>query len=229
MFFTLLAFSSLVDLANPLLREKILLKLRLNSVNLLLMQYDTGDSQESQPMQNIERYYRKLFESASRDEYIQSKIINYEAAWPVNSLVYWADYVQKRSENHFDGYLRYKIDRRDICNSVIYSFDHLDAQFTQKRVYFTVMLNIYEYIREYNPKRIPELLRDFVMVFFFQRPNSRTAQESAIRLLASKYEKPEIGEDAIQNLPSRFDDPFYHYFQLKSVRKCYPQAVLHVK
>eukprot|EP00834_Sanchytrium_tribonematis_P006302 NODE_452_length_7258_cov_0.721050.p2 type:complete len:372 gc:universal NODE_452_length_7258_cov_0.721050:1276-161(-) len=151
--------------------------------------------------------YKGLFD---RKDFKSSDIINLELAWPVNALIYAAEW--------FDDQRPAQEKVKNVVRLIIVSFNQLGAEFTQ-HVYYNLMIQLFENVFETQQSRLSDLLRDFATFIFVYRPNSQQSQRETLEHLSEKY-----NYRFTYNLVGKtFSDRFVAYFLRADVSLKYPK------
>eukprot|EP00834_Sanchytrium_tribonematis_P008713 NODE_1135_length_2061_cov_0.325688.p1 type:complete len:294 gc:universal NODE_1135_length_2061_cov_0.325688:1470-589(-) len=197
-----------------------------------------------------DKYHDLLIKPNLRSkEFITKTIIILDPGWVVNSFYYLAQFrneiIQKFSLQLFHSH----------CKVVIIATQLVSSQFSQNSVYRIVMSNLFNHVSSLIPDKIPELLGDFAVAFFVDRPNTREKQIAYINALISKYEMIHILKSVLRKFPAiihqtvkeflgieelilpnllnLLSDPirdvFIEYFKNEDVIKWFPKDLQHRK
>eukprot|EP00834_Sanchytrium_tribonematis_P006871 NODE_551_length_6164_cov_0.432811.p4 type:complete len:219 gc:universal NODE_551_length_6164_cov_0.432811:4931-5587(+) len=187
---------------------------------------------EAQEKQNGINYFnmvkrndiQPLSEEASEAKYFGffrnpfdfKEIIKSNPAWPVLALYYAGKWAQEGKDNW-----------NHICIMVIGSFTKLGEEFEQFPFYH-VMNELYVRVSESNPTKIHNLMLDFAVYFFVNRPLNRDAQKKAFLDISKKYGYPEVGleySSQLDGLSTPYKDRFATLFRNPNVVANYPQEL----
>eukprot|EP00834_Sanchytrium_tribonematis_P003357 NODE_127_length_17034_cov_0.369590.p7 type:complete len:281 gc:universal NODE_127_length_17034_cov_0.369590:1323-481(-) len=144
------------------------------------------------------------------------EIINFDLAWPVFALYYAGKWAKERKDKW-----------NEVCKLVIVSIFHFGEELSQPRFYH-VMNELYDKVSESNPDQIHDLMLDFAVYFFVNRPLNRNAQKKAFLEISEKYGNPQIGvvySNQLGELSSPYYDRFVKLFRNEKVTANYPQAL----
>eukprot|EP00834_Sanchytrium_tribonematis_P004640 NODE_240_length_11935_cov_0.818773.p5 type:complete len:294 gc:universal NODE_240_length_11935_cov_0.818773:11694-10813(-) len=197
-----------------------------------------------------DKYHDLLIKSSLRPkEFITKTIIILDPGWVVNSFYYLAQFrneiIQKYSLQLFHSH----------CKVVIIATQLVSSQFSQNSVYQIVMSNLFNHVSSLIPDKIPELLIDFAVAFFVDRPDTREKQIAHTNALISKYDMIHIPESILKKFPAiihqtlkeflgieelilpnllnLLSDPirdvFIEYFRNEDVIKWFPKELQHRK
>eukprot|EP00834_Sanchytrium_tribonematis_P006177 NODE_431_length_7570_cov_0.606263.p3 type:complete len:325 gc:universal NODE_431_length_7570_cov_0.606263:7237-6263(-) len=155
--------------------------------------------------ESIEAMYIFIFQQVLFKNHYNPTLCNLEPAGPVNSLFYFSKYLKSNS---------LKLGEMDrIWSLIMTSMDNNGVYFTQNGVYTAVMNDLYGIVMKNHIKDLPNLLKQFAIKFFTNRPTSRKQQLNVILALIDEFGNGELDISMYQyDLPIKFQDPFQFTF-----------------
>eukprot|EP00834_Sanchytrium_tribonematis_P005621 NODE_353_length_8928_cov_0.455204.p1 type:complete len:516 gc:universal NODE_353_length_8928_cov_0.455204:3188-1641(-) len=189
---------------------------RINTNNLLHYYTEYTDlstlNEKHGSIQNMYETIFKVFRFSLLD------LVNLEPGCIVNVLYYAAEHLKHKLESvsdNLDESSDVYWDIHDVPFRAILLLQQYDNRLTQNWVYYKLMIELFDAVFSSDRfKETPQLLKDFAMMFFMNRPINKQAQIEAIENLLTDYGHFGLASQHIDKLPDTFKDIFadYHRF-----------------
>eukprot|EP00834_Sanchytrium_tribonematis_P007516 NODE_691_length_4696_cov_0.623885.p1 type:complete len:469 gc:universal NODE_691_length_4696_cov_0.623885:429-1835(+) len=185
---------------------------RHRNLELYLYMVERNDIQPISEKASRAKYFG-IFENPGE---LNINIINSNPAWPVLALYYAGKWAQEGNQ-----------ELNLVCRLVIYSCEELGHEFDQ--IFFhNVMIELYDKVSESHPNKIHDLMLDFAVYFFVNRPLNRDAQKQAFLEISDKYGYPQIGSrftHYLDQVSTPYYDRFATLFKNPNLTANYPQEI----